>query len=296
MWDGESGQIIKSLFRDKEHGATSIVLTEDASYIITTHLFDSSLRIWEAERGRLVALGRGHKAKVLCVSISSDRKRLVLGLDDATAHIYSTADWHRLSVFRGHEGKVTAVSFSPDGQRIFSGSSDNTLRMWDADSTKHLAMPISVGVPSRIVVSPSGNRIASMSSDKIFSVWNVENQEVTVCSHGSTVTDVTFSNNGQNIVSSASDDTMRVWDVDTGECLELIHGRGDIKTIIGNCSDLPFRAVAHEAETVIELASNGGPIAWLPAAPEYLITHPSGRIWAGPNRDYMHFFHLESGD
>jgi hypothetical protein len=44
---------------------------------------------------------------------------------------------------------------------------------------------------------------------------------------------------------------------------------------------------------MIEPATGGDPVAWLPAALEHLTTHPSGRIWAGSVGDHLYLIQLE---
>lgn len=88
---------------------------------------------------------------------------------------------------------------------------------------------------------------------------------------------------------------MRAWDAQTCECVEVIEGGGDVDAIAGGAERYPFRALTRGAETVIEAAVTGREIAWVPVRLRDVVTHPSGRIWAGAGYEssYLAIIKLE---
>ncbi|CAE6521766.1 unnamed protein product, partial [Rhizoctonia solani] len=78
-------------------------------------------------------------------------------------------------VHEGHSSIATSVAFSPDGNSVASGSRDMTIRMWDAQSSSSIGMPMSgpLGWVESISYSPLGNIIASGSQDSSIRLWDV---------------------------------------------------------------------------------------------------------------------------
>ena len=291
LWDVETGELLAMLL-EPNSGVTGVCLTSDTAYIVSTHLFEGSLRIREVGSRRLVARLTGITATLLSCSLAPNRKRLVLGFDDGTAHVYDALTWRPRSVFHGHEGAVTALSFARDSQRIVSGSSDKTVRVWDADDARHLAMPMSLPDEiSTLAVSPDGRRIASSCTGEL-AIWHVEDQQVLRCRHDATILGLTFSSDGQRVIASSSDGTAWAWDVEKGEGVEISLGQCDINALAAGTPSFPFQAVAYQSHTVIKLASNGRAVAWFPSSPEVVVTHPNGRTWTGFNGSNLHIFSL----
>jgi WD40 repeat protein len=189
-----------------------------------------------------------------------------------------------------------SVAFDTAGRRIVSGSFDNTVRVWDAESGHALAcLRGHEGVVTSVAFDAVGRRIVSGSQDKTVRVWDAESGRALAClrGHESSVRSVAFDAGGRRIVSGSWDDTVRVWDADRGVCLEVISGKGDVLAIAAGAASYPWRALRCRLETVIERASDGQAVAWFPAALHSIVTHASGRIWAGSVPNHLYLIRLE---
>lgn len=94
-------------------------------------------------------------------------------------------------------------------------------------------------------------------------VWDAERGEelAVLRGHEKWLNNVAYSPDGRRIVSASGDSSVRVWDAESTKCLEVIHGQRDVCTIVAG---LPFRAIGHGVETVIETSVKGISTAWFP--------------------------------
>jgi WD40 repeat protein len=69
---------------------------------------------------------------------------------------------------------VNSAAFTPDGLRILTASYDKTARIWDAASSRQIAVLRGrEDTVSSVAFSPDGSRVATGSWDKTARVWTV---------------------------------------------------------------------------------------------------------------------------
>ena len=88
---------------------------------------DTTLRVWDIQKGICKHVLVGHGLSVRCLDIHGDL--VVSGSYDTTAKIWSISEGRCLRTLAGHFSQIYAIAF--DGKKIATGSLDTMVRIWD---------------------------------------------------------------------------------------------------------------------------------------------------------------------
>jgi WD40 repeat protein len=163
----------------KEHTGwvNAVAVSPDGRTIISGSR-DRTVKVWEAESGRLLRSLEGHTNDVNAVAVSAYGRWIVSGSDDGTVKVWEMESGRLLRSLEGHTGGVNAVVVSPDGRTIVSGSRDSTVKVWDAESGLLMrTLEGHTGEVWVVAVSPDGLFIISSSDDHTLRAWDLESGE-----------------------------------------------------------------------------------------------------------------------
>lgn len=167
-------------------------------------------------------------APVRACSFSPDGERIVSGY--VHIQIWDVRSGRELLRIAGHDRfGVTAVAFGGDGRTVVSSAKDGTLRIWDAETGRHLDTLAHSEQASRegvkgihhindFAISPDGARLAAAANDHTVHVWDLAGPslERVLEGHSENVWCCDFSPDGRTILSGADDKMLKLWDNASG--------------------------------------------------------------------------------
>ena len=108
--------------------------------LLATGGYDGTIRLWDAESGKLVKALIGHDSYVYGLSFSPDGAYLVSGGSfEVTARIWEVKTGLLVKILKGHPSYVTTVSWSPDAKQIIlAGGVSGDAAIYDPKTGKVL--------------------------------------------------------------------------------------------------------------------------------------------------------------
>jgi WD40 repeat protein/mono/diheme cytochrome c family protein len=191
---------------------------------------DRTVRVWDADSGKEVAVLEGHTDEVLCVAFSGDGKFVLSGGRDRSVRLWDVATAREVRRFAGHTDAVRAVALDGRGLRALSAGADRTVRLWDVSRggevrsfTGHSA------AVTCLALSPDGKRALSGGADRTLRLWDLggDKEPQRWEGHGGTVLSVAFSADSKFALSGGADRTIRLWDATTGKQVHRLEGHAN---------------------------------------------------------------------
>jgi WD40 repeat protein/serine/threonine protein kinase len=189
---------------------------------------DRTVRIWNAQTGKVLLTLSGHHDNVTQVAFSPDGRVLASASDDRTVRLWDANTGSPLNAFNKHPGVVTAVAFSRDGKQLTTVSGTwrdrgrEEVKVWDLGSSKELYSRWGVG--RCVGLSTDGQRLATVNwvGKNELQIWDVEAGAViqTLPWHVGSDARAVFSPSGRWLAFSSASQ-MLVWDSRTRQTLSL---------------------------------------------------------------------------
>ncbi len=218
-------------------GTNAVALSPDG---LTLAGGGPSLRLWDADTGRLCVERKTHTGPVCCLAFSGDGKTLASGSEDRTVKLWDVAAGRELDTLTGHQGFVWGVAFSGDGKTLASGGWDKTVRLWDVANRRLLHTLKGHGhFVTSVAFSGDGRIVASGSYDRTVKLWDAATgQELaTLTGHRGAVRGLASHPDGKTLASASWDGTVRLWDVTTRREVAILKGSDDLAWAVAFSGD-----------------------------------------------------------
>ena len=237
---GKLQEIIYSRIREKNRlkahsDCVNVVIYSPDGTILTSASNDSTIKLWNALSGRLIASLEGHSYAVYVVTYSPDGATLASASQDNTVKLWNIEDASLIFTFEGHSKYVNTVVYSPDGTTLVSASGDKTIKLWDlVDGNLIATLEGHNDTVNTVVYSPDGTILASGSDDKTIKLWNSVNGQLITTFEDSDrawkernrTDSILFSPDGTTLISTGWGGRVYFWNVVEGSLINTFEEYG----------------------------------------------------------------------
>ena len=188
--------------------------------ILATAGDDGTVRLWEADTGRLLRALVGHGSAVPAVTWSPDGKMLASASRDGTVRFWDAEMGRPLHTLAGHGRPVLDVAWSPDGKTLAT-CDPIAPRLWDVESGRLLeTLHGHTSQVSAVAWSPDGKTLASAGDDKTVRLWETATGRPlrTLPVDQAAEQWLAFSPDGKTLAGTGVG-TLRLWQTDSGRLL-----------------------------------------------------------------------------
>jgi WD40 repeat protein/serine/threonine protein kinase len=170
VWDVAAGTCLRQLegHSDIVH---SLAFSPDGRSLATASP-DKSIRMWDAETGRLVRIARD-PMQFVAVAFAPDGRTLAAATGPGVVTIRDAITLETMNTIR-HENNETlrGLAFAPDGQSVATCGMSGKIRLWDTLTGQELlTLEGHKAQVNGIAFAPDGSSLASCSHDGQVKLW-----------------------------------------------------------------------------------------------------------------------------
>ena len=220
LWDLAGEQRVAWL---EGHGEEIYDLASLSPRRVASASKDATVRLWDAESGREVAVSERFPSSVFTVAAHPRAPWLAAGVADFTVRLLDGATLAEERVVARLDAEPHRIAFTSDGAALACVSGDGLLTVWDvASGESRLRVEASKEVLNALAIAPDDATIATAGADHRIRLWDAQTgrEMATLDGHTGEVTSVAFSRDGDRLFSVSTDESLRVWDVATGRELD----------------------------------------------------------------------------
>ena len=220
IWSGSTGQRLKNISADR-HAPKEILSSPTTQQMITAGL-DSTVRIWDLERGIELKAFRGHLTAVSALAQNVDGTELFSGSDDGSI-IYWNKEKGTIEkrMIGAHPAEVVALALHPKGNLLASADQEGTLRLWNfPDFSLVREFREHFGKISVLRFNKLGDRLLSGAADGTVIVWDWDKEEMGFrLETGKPVNDLDLHPDAQTLITASEESVIRFWNFRVGGAL-----------------------------------------------------------------------------
>jgi WD40 repeat protein/transcriptional regulator with XRE-family HTH domain len=186
LWDATNGEEVWTL---PAKFVGMVIPSPDGTRVAVAYDTGSepgAVRIWDAQRNKLLLSLTGHTSGVWGLAYSPDGTRIASGDNTGTVKVWDVETGDALlTLEHSTNSKIRALVFSRDGKYLASGTQNGIGKIWDSSSGKLL---------------------------------------LSLIGHTSTLKDFAFRSDGAQLATAGYDGTVRVWDARFGQEVQTFYG------------------------------------------------------------------------
>ncbi|MCI0459831.1 MAG: tetratricopeptide repeat protein, partial [Gemmataceae bacterium] len=222
-WDIPSGRLLLANYEDKG-GWGPIAYSPNGELLVGADDIrywgnDTSIRIWDAETGKLRRRLVGHgKRNIRCLAFDVAGKRFASGADDGTAVVWDPLSGDVLRRWEGFKGPVQSIAFVHGDSRLVLADSTGLVVLGDAATGGRIRQRSIAGGLGRFAVTPDERRLVIGGADgalRILTVPDLELGQAVEKAHEGEIQAIALSPNGRWLASGGADRRVVLWDAGT---------------------------------------------------------------------------------
>jgi WD40 repeat protein/serine/threonine protein kinase len=196
--------------------AYSVTFSPDGRWLAAASA-GGTVRVWDAQTGRLIQELPGHELRAASVAFSRDgRNLLASGSWAGVVRIWDVPTGTCLSTLvGGRPDPISAVAFSPDSRRLAAGHVEHVIDLWDATTGTAVCTlrEHSISI-NGLAFSYDSDRLGSVGEDGTVRVWDLvaQREVLRLRGHTSSCPCLAASPDGRTFASAGLDGTIRLWD------------------------------------------------------------------------------------
>ena len=205
-------------------GARALAVSSDGQWLLSGHE-DKTVKLWDAETGRLLRGFEGANGAVNSVGFASDGKTIVAASADGALRQWDTGSGKCLRTIPAHAGPAWAVCLTRSGTQALSAGADKEIHLWDLATGKRLrSFAGHEGAVRFLGKTLEGRRAVSVGEDKTLRVWELATGKclISIRVGEQPVRALAVSPNGRRVLTAAADKTLTYWSLRTGESLNAL--------------------------------------------------------------------------
>jgi WD40 repeat protein len=232
LWevDGEQNRVeLKTTLRGNDWVALAIwtiAFDSRGKYIASGHNVDSTIKVWDIEREKIIATLRGHVWAVQSVIFHPQDGSIISSSLDGTIKIWNPEQGELIHTLVGPDGwlspaqswfsrdvEVYSLAMSSDGEFLASGGKEDVIKIWRwGDRQLQQTLKGHSDTIQAVAVSPDGKTLASGGRDHTIRIWDLSTgKTLQTLGHSDTVNSLAFSPDGQTLISGSQDKTIKIW-------------------------------------------------------------------------------------
>lgn len=198
----------------------SVAFSADGKTIVSGSI-DKSVRLWELETGKSIAVLQGHTDQVSSVAFSPDGRFVASASRDKTIKIWDISTLGPPQTLEIDTSERPVVTFSQDGRFIATAGLHGAVSMWEVATLKLVRTFQAPAQVFSLAFSTDGKWLAA-NRDKVAVIWDVSSGELVRSfeGHDLNILWIAFSPDNRSLATASADETVKLWDISTGKLIQ----------------------------------------------------------------------------
>ncbi|MFD7699943.1 helix-turn-helix domain-containing protein [Streptomyces caelestis] len=224
---------------------------------------DRTVRLWDTDRARPLAVLRGHTDEVLGAAFSPDGREVASGGVDRTVRLWDVRGGRLDATLSGSNDDINAVAYTHEGATVVGAVGDGTARLWDVRSRRQtVALAGHTDYVMGAAVTSDGTLLATAGFDRSVVLWDLGGPVLTARPF-TEVWQARYSPDGRLLATADADHTVRLWELGRRRLLATLRGHTEAVLSV---------SFAPDGRTLASAGSDGAVRLWDVAAREPLAT------------------------